>query len=190
MGRMVNAAGLALNVPDMVCGLVVVIGLFVGLFVGLFRQSILLAAAYVAALLADRLYVALGPTIPLAISTNATVRLAVALGGLFVLLLIALIWAAQYIPNPIGMTSKLTYLSGRAAAAGVGVVWSLLLVAMIVTALVLSLGGSWGVEQEQTQLRVKYALRQSSIVQVLRVYVWPISEDAQTVLPLGPFLPN
>jgi hypothetical protein len=88
------------------------------------------------------------------------------------------------------MTSHLTFLSGRAGAAVLGLVWAFLIIGVSVTVLVLALGASWGIDNEQTQLQLKSGLRQSTVVQILRMYVWPISEVAQDVLPLGPFLPS
>lgn len=182
----------AINLPDVILGLLLIVGIFVGLAVGLYRQTIVLATAYVATLIASRLYVipAIISSIPLSISPNATVRSAIALGGLFVLLVIILIWATHYIPNPMGMTSQLTFLSGRAAAAVLGFAWAFLLAAVLVTAVVVSLNGSWGAEREQQQLQWKYAIRQSTVVQVMRMYVWPISQTSKDFLPLGPFLPG
>ena len=180
----------AINIPDMALGLLLVVGLFLGLAIGLYRQTIVLVTAYAATLIASRFYTALGPTIPLSISPNATVRSAIALGGLFVILVIVLSWLTHYIPNPIGMTSKLAFLSGRAAAGVLGFAWAFLLAAVLVTALVQSLGGSWGVEREQTQLQVKHAIRQSTVVQVLRMYVEPVAQTSKDILPLGPFLPG
>ncbi len=189
---MPTAQAQALNLPDVVFGLFLIVGIFIGLAVGLYRQTIVLATAYVATLIASRLYVipAIVDSIPLSVSPNATVRSAIALAVLFVLLVIILIWATHYIPNPMGMTSKLTFLSGRAAAAVLGFAWAFLIAAVMVTALVLSFGGSWGAEREQQQLQWKYAIRQSTVVQVMRMYVWPISQTSPDVLPLGPFLPS
>lgn len=179
-----------LNLPDVVLGLFLVIGLFLGLFVGLYRQAIVLVTAYVATLIASHFYQAIGPSIPLSISPNGTVRAAIALGGLFILLVIVLTWLTHYIPNPMGMTSKLVFLSGRVMAAVLGFVWAFLLVAVMVTALALGLGGNWGIQNQQTQLQVKYAVRQSTVVQVLGTVVLPISKTSKDFLPLGPFLPG
>ena len=172
-----------INVPDLALGLLLIVGLFLGLAVGLYRQTIVLVTAYVATLAASRLYAAVGPTIPLSISPNATVRSAIALAGVFLILVVVLSWLTHYIPNPVGMTGKLTFLSGRAAAGVLGFVWAFLLSAVLVTALVQSFGGSWGVEREQTQLQAKYAIRQSTVVQVLRMYVWPVSQTTPDILP-------
>lgn len=189
---MPTAQAQALNLPDVIMGLFLIVGIFVGLVVGLYRQTIVLATAYVATLIASRLYVipAIISSIPLSVTPNATVRSAIALAGLFVLLVVVLIWATHYIPNPMGMTSKLAFLSGRAAAAVLGFAWAFLLAAVLVTALVISFGGSWGVENQQQQLQWKYAIRQSTVVQVMRMYVWPVSQTSQDFLPLGPFLPG
>jgi uncharacterized membrane protein required for colicin V production len=189
---MPTAQAQALNLPDVILGLFLIVGLFVGLVVGLYRQTIVLATAYVATLAASRLYVipAIMSSIPLSISPNATVRSAIALAGLFVLLVIILTWATHYIPNPMGMTSQLTFLSGRAAAAVLGFAWAFLLAAVLVTALVLSLNASWGADNQQQQLQIKYAVRQSTVVQVFRMYVWPIAQTSPEILPLGPFLPG
>ena len=189
---MPTAQAQALNLPDVILGLFLIVGLFVGLVVGLYRQTIVLATAYIATLIASRLYVlpAVISAIPLSISPSATVRAAIALAGIYVLAVVILVWATHYIPNPIGMTSKLAFLSGRAAAAVLGFAWAFLVAAVMVTALVTSFGGSWGVEREQQQLQYKYAIRQSTVVQVMRMYVWPISQTARDLLPLGPFLPS
>jgi uncharacterized membrane protein required for colicin V production len=189
---MPTAQAQALNLPDVILGLFLIVGLFVGLAIGLYRQTIVLATAYVATLIASRLYVlpAIVDAIPLSISPSSTVRAAIALGGIFLILVVVLIWATHYIPNPMGMTSQLTFLSGRAAAAVVGFAWAFLIAAVVTTALVLSLGGSWGAEKEQQQLQIKYAIRQSTVVQVMRNLVWPIAQSSPEILPLGPFLPG
>ncbi len=186
------AAQAGLNLPDVILGLFLIVGIFIGLAVGLYRQTIVLATAYVATLIASRLYVipAVVESIPLSVSPNATVRAAIALGGLFVILVIILTWATHYIPNPMGYTSKFAFLSGRAAAAILGFAWAFLFAAVMVTALVLSFGGSWGVENQQQQLQWKYAVRQSTVVQVMRTFVSPVAETSKDLLPLGPFLPG
>ncbi len=189
---MPTAQAQALNLPDVILGLFLIVGIFVGLAVGLYRQTIVLATAYVATLITSRLYVlpAVISAIPLSISPSSTVRAAIALAGIYILLVIALLWATHFIPNPMGMTSKLAFLGGRAAAAVLGFAWAFLIAAVMVTALVLSFGGSWGAEQEQQQLQYKYAIRQSTVVQVMRMYVQPISKSSPDLLPLGPFLPG
>ena len=189
---MPTAQAQALNLPDVVLGLSLIVGLFIGLAIGLYRQTIVLATAYVATLIASRLYVlpAIVSAIPLSIAPSSTVRSAIALAGIFVILVIILIWATHYIPNPMGMTSKLAFLSGRAAAAVLGFAWAFLIAAVMVTALVVSFGGSWGAEREQQQLQWKYAIRQSTVVQVMRMYVWPVSQTSPEILPLGPFIPS
>lgn len=187
---MPNAQIQALNIPDVVLGLVLVIGLFLGLFVGLFRQAIVFASTYVSVLVASRFYVDLGSGVPLSISPNGTVRSAIAFGVIFVVLVIVLSVLTHYIPNPMRHTSQPVFLSGRAGAAVVGFLWASLMVAVTVTVLTLAVGGSWGIEREQTQLKVKAALRQSNVVQVLNNSIWPISKGTSFWLPLGPFLPS
>jgi uncharacterized membrane protein required for colicin V production len=169
----------AINVPDVALGILLMVGIFLGLAIGLYRQVIVLATAYVATLIASRLYTAVGPTIPLSVSPNGTVRAAIALGGLFVLLVIFLSWLTHYIPNPIGMTNRVAFLGGRAVAGALGFAWAFLLSAVLVTALVLSLGGNWGTDNQQTQLQVKYAIRQSTVVQMLRTVVEPVSTTSK-----------